>query len=145
MDAGKAIFWTGVALVGSTMVGYGFGFWEARPAMNATAIVGALAVVIAAVAVAAMIRAFLRSRSLQLSLNHMSMGVRIGLVWGGVAIVACINIGAFLGFITGLRTAQSVMDILSGVGVVAMIVASTAVLIAVVYSRRFRYRWGRRE
>ena len=114
--------------------------------MSAMAIVGALALLFAAVAAVAMILAFLRSHSVHFSLNHMSMGVRIGLVWGGVAIVACINIGALLGFIVGLQTAQSATEILSGVGVVVAILAALAALVVgLMYTKRFRYRWGRRE
>ena len=145
MNVGRAILWFSVALVGSGMVGYVFGFWEARPTINTLAIMRAVAVVVAAITVVAIVRAFLRSRSLHVSLNRLSVGATIGLVWSGVAIVVGINISAFLGFTIGLRTAQSVTDILSGVGVVATLVASTAVLVVIMSKRRSRYRWGRRR
>ena len=144
MDVGRAILWFSVALVGSGMAGCLFGFREARPTFNTLAIVGAVAVVVAAIIVAAMARAFLRSRSFHGSLNRLSVGARIGLVWSVVAIVAGINIGAILGFVIGLRTAQSVSDVLAVVGVVAL-VASTAALIGFMYTRRSRYKWGRRH
>lgn len=144
MDIGKAILWTSIVLVASGIVGYVFGFREARPTISAFAMVGAVAVLVAAITVvaitvAAMGRAFLRPRSLHVSLDRLTVGVRIGLVWIGIAIVAGINIGAFLGFTIGLRTAQFVSDILFVVGVVAL-VASASVLIGIMYTRRSRYR-----
>ena len=145
MYVGRAILWFSVALVGSGIVGYVFGFWEARPTINTLAIMGAVAVVVAAITGVATVRAFLRSRSLHVSLNRLSVDATIGLVWSGVAIVAGINISAFLGFTIGLRTAQSVTDILSGVGVIATLVASTAVLVVIMSKRRSRYGWGRRR
>ena len=145
MNVGSAILWSIVALVGGGMAGYIFGFWEARPTIDALAIVGAIAVVLVAITAAAMVRAFLRSRSLHVSLNHMSVDAKVGLVWSAVAIVASINIGAFLGFTIGLRTAQSVTDALSRVGIAAMVVAIAAALIGVISTWRFRYRLGRRD
>ena len=143
MSIGRALLWFSVAPVGSGMVGYAFGFWKARPAINTLAIVGIVVAVVAAITMAVTVRAFLRSRSLHVSLNHLSVDARIGLVWSAVAIVVGINVGAFLGFAIGYRTAQSVSDILSGVGVVATLVASTAALIGVIYARRSRHIRGR--
>ena len=126
------------------MTGYVLGFWEAQPNINTLAIVGAVAVVVAAITMTVVVRAFLRSRSLHVSLNRLAVAPRIGLLWSAVAIVAGINVGAFLGFAIGLRTAQSVADILSVVGVVATIVAADAVLVGI-YTSRSRYKWNRRR
>ena len=145
MDIGRAILWSSVALVGSGTIGYGFGFWEARPALDALVIVGTLTGVLAAITVAAMVLAFLRARSLHLSLGCLPGTPRIGLVWSGLAIFASINIGAFFGFAIGLRTAESVTDILSGIGVVAILVASAAILIGIIYVSRSGYKWNRRR
>ena len=145
MDLDRAILWSSVAFVGSGMIGYVFGFWEAQPTINTLAIVGAVAVVVAAITVTAMVRAFLRSRSLHVSLNRLALAPRIGLLWSGVAVVAGINVGAFLGFTIGLRTAQSVADILSGVGIVAMLVATVAVLAGITYKGGSHYKRNRRR
>ena len=140
MDLGKAILWFSVALVSSGTVGYIFGFWEAQPAIKPLAIVGVVAATVAAIILVAVARTFLRPRSLQVSLNRLSLGTRVSLLWSGVAIVAAINISAFIGFTIGFRTAQSVVDILSGAGVVATLVGSAAVLIGIVSMRFYRDR-----
>ena len=142
MDLGRAILWSSVALAGSGIAGYVFGFREAQPTINTLAIVGAVALALAAITLAATVLAYLRSRSLNVSLNRLSVGARIGLVWSGVAILVVVNIGAFIGFTIGIRTAQSVTDILPGVGIVAAAVASATMLIGVMYARRSRCRMG---
>ena len=145
MVLGRAILWVSAALAGSGMVGYAFGFWEARPTFNAPAIVGTVAIAVAMVAVTVIVRAYLRTRSPQLSLKRKPTGARIRLAWCGIAIFAAINIGAFLGFTIGVRTAQSVTDILAGVGVVAVLVAAAVMLVGIIYTRRSRYKWNRRR
>ena len=125
------------------MAGYVFGFWEARPVINTLAIVGTVAVAVATITGTAIAVLSLRSHSLHLSMSRLPVAPRIGLLWSGVAIVAGINVGAFLGFTIGLRTAQSVADILSGVGVAAMLVATVAMIVGLIYMRRSRHKWNR--
>ena len=127
------------------MTGYVLGFWEARPNINTLAIAGAVAVVVAAITMTVVVRAFLRSRSLHVPLNRLSAAPRIGLLWSAVAIVAGINVGVFIGFTIGLRTAQSVADILSGVGVAVMLVATVTVLAGITYKGRSHYKRNRRR
>ena len=145
MDLDRVILWSSVAFAGSGMTGYVLGFWEARPNINALAIAGAVAVVVAAITMAVVLRAFLRSRSLHVSLNRLAVAPRIGLLWSTAAIVAGINLGVFLGFTIGLRTAQSVADILSGVGVAVMLVATVTVLAGITYKGRSHYKRNRRR
>ena len=145
MDVGRAILWSSVALAGSGIAGYVFGFREAQPTISTLAIVGAVALAVAAITVAGAVMAFLRYRSLHVSLNRLSVGARIGLVWSGVAILVVVNIGAFLGFTIGIQTAQSVTDILWAVGIVAAAVASATALSGVMYARRSHRRMGGRH
>ena len=145
MDIGATVLWFGVAIAGGGMAGYVFGFWEARPSIHPLAIVGALAIVVALIALAAKGRTFLRSRPFHVSPTGQSSDAKVGLVWAGAAILAGLNIGAFLGFTVGLRTAQAFMDVLSGVGVVAAIVALAAAIVVIVSKRRTGFRWTRRR
>ncbi len=137
--------WCGIAFVGSGMAGCVFGIWEARPVINILALVGAVAVAAATITVTAIAAVSLRSHWLHLSMSRLPVAPRIGLIWSGIAIVASINVGAFLGFTFGLRTAQSVADILSGVGIVVMLVAAVAVLAGITYKGRTHYRRNRRR
>ena len=127
------------------MAGCVIGFWEARPVINTLAIVGAVAVAVATISVTAVVRAYLRSRSLHVSMKRLPVASRIRLLWSGVAIVASVNVGAFVGFTVGLRTAQSVADILLGLGVVAMLVATAAVLAGVWHKGWPLYKRNRRR
>ena len=144
MDVGRALLWFAVATLCSGIVGYGFGFVEAQPTISALAVVGAAAMAIAVIIAAATLRSLLHSHSIQALLKGLSM--RTGLVWTGVAVVAGLNIGGFLGFTFGLQTAQSLLDFLSAVGLVAAaVLAGAALLIGIIFGVRARSETGRRR
>ena len=144
MDVGRALLWFAVATLCSGIVGYSFGFAEAQPTIDALAIVGTAAVVVAASMVVAMLVGLIESLSLRALLTRLLL--RTGFVWTGVAIVAGMKVGGFLGFAAGLRTAQSLSNSLYGVGlVVAAVLAGAALLIGIIYGVRARSETGRRR
>ena len=145
MDLGRVALWSIVAVAGSGGVGYLFGFWEARPAIDILTIVGAVALAAAVVAGTMFARAFLRSRRLSFSLGRPTTNQRVGLFKSGIAIFVCINVGAFLGFNAGLQTAQTVAGVLSVVAVVVVLAAVVAMLFGIIYIRRTRHDGNKRR
>ena len=143
MDVGRLALWFAVAALAGGTAGYGFGFAEARPAINALAIVGAATVAVVASIVIGILLGLMKSLSFRALLDR--LWVRTGLVWTGVAIVSGMNVGGFLGFTAGLRTAQSVSDLLSGVGLVVAVAVFAALLIGIMYRVGPRTRFRRRR
>ena len=140
MDVGRLTLWFIVALAGSGMVGYAYGFWEVRPAINVLTMVGAVALTAAVIAGAMFVRAYPRSQTRRIPLPRLPTNRRVGLLWSGAVILIGINAGAFLGFNAGLRTAESVADVLSAVGIVAALAAIAAVLFGIIQVVRSRHR-----
>ena len=138
MDVGRLTLWFIVALAASGMVGYAYGFREVRPAIDLLAMVGALALTAAVIAGAVFARAYPRSQTRRIRLPRLPANRRVGLLWSGGAILIGINAGAFLGFNAGLRTAESVADVLSAVGIIASLAAIAAALFGVVQVVRSR-------
>ena len=144
MGTEKSLSWFVVSALVLGIVGYGYGFVAAQPTIDMLGIVGAVALAaVAVVAVATLhhlghLRRLRHSLSLRPLLDHLS--VRTGLVRTGIAVLVGMNVGGFLGFVIGLRTAYSVAAFLSDVGLVAAVLAGAALLIGIVYAMRSRFR-----
>ena len=140
MDVSRALFWFYVALVCSSVAAYLFGFRAAEPTTSAFAMVGAVAIAVLVFVMALQVKASLQSLWPYMSLHNLSVGASIGPVWSGVVVSVGIVVGGFLGYHLGFRTAQSVSDFLSGLGVVVTLVAVTVVLVGITSTKRRRYR-----
>ena len=121
----RVMTWFGITCFLSVVVGYVVGFRAAEPVGGAFAAFGIGVVSVFLIAVAYSARALLRSalRSLshilrsQDSYSLASEDRRKTLTWVAAAVISAVLGGGVLGYLAGLRSAQSVVNILEGVGV----------------------------
>ncbi len=149
VDTLKILTWLAVFLVVGTVAGYIAGFREADPQGGTFATIGMFVAAIAAIVVAVLarsaigvaLRGIVGALRPKRSGGDANGGGRGSLWWLGAAIVAGVFGGGLLGFVLGLETAQSAMDILADLGrifILALIAAAVALVILVLALAAFR-------
>ena len=147
--------WFAVFLVLGGIVGYIVGFRSAQPIGGAFAPFGIIVAAIAVITGAILARSFLRI-SLRWILDILSFARLFGsmsgdsrktLMWVGVAFVCGSAIGGGPGYLIGMRTAQLILDMFAGLGIVVFgaLIAVAVALLAIAAARPSRYRYGRRR
>lgn len=147
VDLRKVLARSGLSVLLFAIIGYVIGFRAAQPVLEEfIGPIGAVAVVVMTIAAGVFILPRLPRRRLSLSwLWQVGGDVRKTLIWSCSGIVVGGALGGILGYAAGLRTAQTIYDMLALVGVLALIVIISLVVILLIIakSRRPRRR-GRR-
>ena len=134
----KVLTWFGIACFLSTVTGYAFGFQIDEPAAGGYALVGMVALLATVIVVTVKARYHLISGFDGVT-DILRLGGSYGLAgldkqrtlsWLAISVLSGVLSGAALGYLGGQRTAQHVMNLLEGLGVL-VVSAIIAVMILI--------------
>ena len=151
----RILGWFAVFLVLGGVVGYIVGFQSAQPIGGAFARLGISVAAIAVITGVILARSFLQ-RLLRWILDILSFARLFGpmsgdsrktLMWVGIAFVSGGVIGGGSGYLIGMRTAQLILDMFAGLGIIVLIalIGAAVAFVAVEAGRSSRHKYGRRR